>query len=65
MNTVEIVERVMTLHWDMSACRCWLCVAGRGAGHRPRDRYLGGVDEIRAWDLNTGEPMGTEDDIYG
>jgi hypothetical protein len=35
----EIVERVMTQHWDMQACGCWLCEAGRASGCRPRDVY--------------------------
>jgi len=36
----EIVERIMTQHWDMAACRCWVCQAGREAGCRPREEYL-------------------------
>lgn len=35
-----IIERIMTQHWDMAACRCWICVGGREAGCRPRERYL-------------------------
>lgn len=35
-----IVEKQMTLHWDMHACQCWLCVAGRAAGCYPRAEYL-------------------------
>jgi hypothetical protein len=57
MDAIEIVERVMTLHWDLAACRCWLCVAGRNLGCGPRERYLGyALDEIRIWDLNSGGP---------
>ena len=40
MNASEIVERIMTAHWDMSACPCWVCVAGRVAGLAPREGYL-------------------------
>lgn len=35
-----IVERIMTQHWDMAACCCWVCNEGRAAGCRPRDQYL-------------------------
>lgn len=35
-----IVERIMTQHWDLKACDCWVCDEGREAGCRPRDRYL-------------------------
>lgn len=41
INAVQaIVERIMTQHWDMGACGCWVCAEGRDAGCRPRDRYL-------------------------
>ncbi len=36
----EIVERIMTQHWDMAACSCWVCRDGREAGCRPRVEYL-------------------------
>lgn len=36
----EIIERIMTQHWDLAACRCWVCVEGRDAGLCPRERYL-------------------------
>lgn len=35
----QIIERIMTQHWDLTACPCWVCVAGRAAGCRPRDGY--------------------------
>lgn len=35
-----ITERIMTQHWDMSCCRCWVCVEGRKLGCRPRETYL-------------------------
>lgn len=38
--TRAIIERVMSQHWDMAACRCWVCVEGNAAGCRPRERYL-------------------------
>lgn len=36
----EVIERTMTEHWDMAACRCDLCEAGRDAGCAPRECYL-------------------------
>lgn len=39
-KVVEIVERIMTQHWDMAACPCWVCVDGRAAGCRPTSQYL-------------------------
>jgi hypothetical protein len=38
---VAIVERIMTQHWDMAACMCWVCEEGRVAGCRPREMYQG------------------------
>jgi hypothetical protein len=35
----EIIERIMTAHWDLASCRCWVCTAGREAGCRPREEY--------------------------
>ena len=40
MNAQEVVERIMTAHWDMTACRCWICEAGRCLGFQCRDDYL-------------------------
>ena len=39
MDAQEIVERIMTQHWDMAACQCWVCMAGREAGCHPREGY--------------------------
>ena len=36
----DAIEPVMTKHWDMAACMCDLCKAGREAGFAPRERYL-------------------------
>lgn len=36
----DILEAIMTQHWDMEACGCWVCRAGREAGCRPRDGFL-------------------------
>ena len=40
MTAQEIVERIMTMHWDMTACQCWICYAGRELRFGPRDAYL-------------------------
>jgi len=40
MTAQEIVERLMTAHWDLAACRCWLCQAGDELGFHARDAYL-------------------------
>jgi len=39
MSAEEIVERIMTQHWDMAACTCWICRHGRAEGLRPRVHY--------------------------
>ncbi len=37
----DIVMQIMTMHWDMAACRCWICVAGRAAGCYPSSDFQG------------------------
>ena len=39
----ELIERKMSLHWDMDACRCWFCEAGTRLGCAPRGKYLAHV----------------------
>lgn len=39
MEAQEIIERIMTAHWDMAACPCWVCKSGRELGFRPRKDY--------------------------
>lgn len=36
----SIIERIMTQHWDMAACPCWICVEGRELGLGPREQYF-------------------------
>lgn len=36
----NIVERIMAMHWDMVACRCWVCEDGRAAGIRATTETL-------------------------
>lgn len=40
-GALVILERIMTQHWDLAACMCWVCKEGRTAGCRPRDIYQG------------------------
>lgn len=40
MDAQEIIERIMSGHWDMTACPCWVCEAGRSLGFSPRGDYL-------------------------
>lgn len=35
----ELIERVMTEHWDIRACPCTFCVSARDIGLRPRTCY--------------------------
>jgi len=50
MNALqEIVERVMTLHWDMTACKCPLCIAARNLGWRADANKLAQNDDTRKW----------------
>ena len=39
MDAQELIERVMTEHWDIGACPCFFCVIGRDLGFRPRPSY--------------------------
>jgi len=47
MNAKEIIERIMTQHWDMAACHCWVCEAGRALGCRPKEKYLSYKSKIK------------------
>ena len=39
IDAQEIIERIMTTHWDLAACPCWICEAGRKLGYHPREGY--------------------------
>lgn len=41
-NAVEILETILTQHWDLGSCPCWVCVEARAIGCRPREDYLPG-----------------------
>ncbi len=40
MNAEEIIELVMTQHWDIAACMCWICREGRATGCHARPSHL-------------------------
>ena len=40
LTTDEIILTIMTQHWDMIACSCWICLAGRANGLHPREDFL-------------------------
>ena len=39
-NPKDIVEKIMTQHWDIAACQCWICKHGREMGLRPRKKHM-------------------------
>jgi len=40
LEATEIVEVIMTQHWDIAACQCWICKAGREIDLHPTRRFL-------------------------
>lgn len=40
MKPKEIVERIMTQHWDMVACDCWICEEGYKSKCGAKEEYL-------------------------
>ena len=47
MEAKEIIERIMTQHWDMAACKCWICEAGRALGYGAKEEYLSYNSKIK------------------
>lgn len=47
MNAKEIIERIMSQHWDMARCHCWICEAGRKLGYGAEAKYLSYNSEIK------------------
>lgn len=39
MKPKEIIERIMTSHYDLACCNCWICKEGRKAKCHPRTIY--------------------------
>ncbi len=60
MEAKEIVERIMTQHWDMAACDCWICKEGRKAGCAPRDEYLPHKSNIKCGGVTV-----TDEQLWG
>lgn len=57
MDAQEIVERIMSAHWDLAACPCWVCQAGDKLGFSARDGYLPHRDDNRkAYPVPSGYP---------
>jgi len=40
LTAKDIVEQIMTQHWDLIACHCWVCQAGRRTGIGPVKEHL-------------------------
>ncbi len=45
-KAAAIISQIMTMHWDMAACRCWVCEAGRQIGCGASDQYLRWRDKM-------------------
>lgn len=63
MTAQELIERVMTEHWDMIACQCRFCREGRELGFRPNSDYPTSprISILKCVDNGLGyenEPMG-------
>jgi hypothetical protein len=39
-SAADIVQRIMAAHWDMVACRCWVCEAGHKLGLAAYEKWL-------------------------
>jgi len=42
-----IVTQIMTQHWDLHACNCWVCEAGRTIGIGPTKEHLSHHSGVR------------------
>ena len=60
LDAMDIVEVIMTQHWDMVGCPCWVCVEGRQAGCRPREKYLQHYAAVRRAEVEVLEDGGSE-----
>ena len=43
----NIVTQIMTQHWDLGACMCWVCKAGRKIGLGAVEEHLSRVSGVR------------------
>ena len=40
MKAEDIIEIIMTQHWDMKSCDCWICSEGRKLKLSPKRTHL-------------------------
>jgi hypothetical protein len=40
MSPEHVIEIIMAQHWDMVACNCWICTAGRENNIRAYEHNL-------------------------
>ena len=64
-TAVDIVERIMTQHWDMRACPCWICQAGNRIRCRPRESHMGWSRTATALVVFQCEPCHGNGRTYG
>ena len=43
----DIVTQIMTQHWDLKACDCWVCEAGRRIGLGAVEEHLPRVSGVK------------------
>lgn len=39
-DAADVVMAIMTMHWDLGACQCWVCRKGRELGLHPTSDFL-------------------------
>jgi hypothetical protein len=39
MSEQELIQRIVTEHWDFQACRCFFCIEARKLGAYPTTKY--------------------------
>lgn len=62
MKPKDIVRRIMTMHYDLAACHCWVCEAGRDAGlHARSDLPMHATPEFPAVHVDWGAHRWTFD----
>lgn len=51
----DIVTEIMTQHWDLIACACWVCKAGRRIGLGAVEEHLPRVSGVKFPRVNVEE----------
>jgi len=51
MTADDIIRQIATMHWDMIACRCWVCEAGRELGIHANEDFLNWHDKFEYVDV--------------